>query len=264
VDLDGTLLNSDWEISPRTERAIRAASARGVYVILATGRMYASTLRYALRLDLRLPVITYNGALVKDVATGEVIYQRMLPKEYAREVLALVKELSYPVNLYFNHGEDRLYVDRVSAAVRRYSRQSSVPFFEVPDLMALLDRDPIKLVVIKEEEALDALIEESRRRWGEAIYVTKSEPTYLEFLHPEATKGRGLAAVARYFGVPREEIMAIGDSFNDLEMFKYAGFSVAMGNAREVVRRAADYVAPPCQEDGVAQVLERFVLDQEA
>ncbi|MBC7336377.1 MAG: HAD-IIB family hydrolase, partial [Clostridia bacterium] len=165
-------------------------------------------------------------------------------------------------NLYFNDGIDRLFVDRVSAATRRYARQSSVPFYEVPDLLALLDRDPIKVVVIHAEEVLDALAEESRRRWGEAVYITKSEPTYLEFLHPEATKGKGLAAVAAYLGILREEVMAIGDSYNDLEMFRYAGFAVAMGNARPEIKAAAHYVAASNEEDGVARVLEEFILRQ--
>lgn len=261
IDLDGTLLNKDWEISPRAREVIREVRARGVHVTLATGRMFASTLRYARELELDLPLITYHGALVKTSGEGRVIYQRLLPREYAREIIALAKELRYPVNLYFNHTGDRLYVDHVSAATRRYARQSSVPFYEVPDLLALLnDEDPLKVVVINDEEALDALAAEGRRRWGEVVYITKSEPTYLEFLHPEATKGRGLAAVAGYLGVPREEVMAIGDSYNDLEMFKYAGLAVAMGNARAEIKAAADYVTATNEEDGVAQVLEKFIL----
>lgn len=262
IDLDGTLLNKDWEISPRAREVIRAVRAQGVHVTLATGRMYASTVRYARELELDLPLITYHGALVKTSREGQVIYERLLPREYAKEIVSLVKELHYPINLYFNHDGDRLYVDRVSAATRRYARQSSVPFYEVPDLLALLDRDPIKVVVINDEEILDALAAEGRRRWGDVVYITKSEPTYLEFLHPEATKGKGLAAVARYLGVPREEVMAIGDSYNDLEMFKYAGLAVAMGNAREEIKAAADYVTASNEEDGVAQVLERFILRQ--
>ncbi|MCR4419141.1 MAG: Cof-type HAD-IIB family hydrolase [Clostridia bacterium] len=260
VDLDGTLLNRNWEISPRAKEAVRAVRERGVFVTLATGRMYASAIRYARELELDLPLITYNGAVVKTSSEGLVIYERLLPRHYAREIIALVQEKSYPINLYFNHGGDRLYVDRISAAARRYAFQSSVPFYEVPDLRSLLDRDPIKLVVLGEEELLDALAEESRARWGRELYITKSEPTYLEYLHPEATKGRALAAVAQHLGVAREEVMAIGDSFNDVEMFRYAGLAVAMGNAREEIKAAADYVAPPNEEEGVAAVLEQFIL----
>ncbi|MGB9885822.1 MAG: Cof-type HAD-IIB family hydrolase [Moorellales bacterium] len=261
IDLDGTLLDRNWEISPRARQAIRTARERGIFVTLATGRMFASAVRYARELELDLPLITYNGALVKTSSGGRAIYQRLLPRHYAREIIALVKQKNYPINLYFNHGEDRLYVDRVSAAARRYAFQSSVPFHEVPDFLPLLNQDPIKLVVLGEEELLDALAEESRSRWGEVLYITKSEPTYLEYLHPEATKGRALAALAQSLGVPREEVMAIGDSFNDVEMFRYAGFAVAMGNAREEIKAAAHYVAPTNQEDGVAVVLEELVIE---
>ncbi|MHB1126896.1 MAG: HAD-IIB family hydrolase [Bacillota bacterium] len=99
-----------------------------------------------------------------------------------------------------------------------------------------------------------------RKDFQESLYITKSQYNYLEFLHPEATKGRGLSAVAEALGILPGEIMAIGDSYNDVEMFKFAGSAVAMGNARQEVRAAADYVTAANVDDGVAEILERLVI----
>jgi len=102
-----------------------------------------------------------------------------------------------------------------------------------------------------------------RERFGRELYITRSKPYYLEMLHPEATKGRALRVVAGYFGIPRQEVIAIGDSFNDLDMIRYAGLGVVMENAREEVKRFADYVTRSNEDDGVAEVLEKFVLGRE-
>ncbi|NLC37783.1 MAG: HAD family phosphatase [Clostridia bacterium] len=257
IDLDGTLLRNDLQISPRAKRAIRQVRELGVEVTLCTGRMYASALPYAREIGLELPLVTYNGALVKNTGTGQVIYQRLLPEKYAREIIAKAKEYDLPVNVYH---DDRLFVERITPEGRAYMEKSRIPVQEVGDLSRWLEQDPLKVLVMGEREKLDRLAEDWVREWGDAVYITKSWPTYLEFLHPEATKGLGLQALARHLHVEQEQVMGIGDSYNDLEMFKYAGFSVVMGNAEPAVKEAADYVTLTNDDDGVAEALEKFII----
>ena len=254
IDLDGTLLRNDLQISPRAKRAIRQVRELGVEVTLCTGRMYASALPYAREIGLELPLVTYNGALV-NTGTGQVITKAFAQKYAGNNCQS--KEYDLPVNVYH---DDRLFVERITPEGRAYMEKSRIPVQEVGDLSRWLEQDPLKVLVMGEREKLDRLAEDWVREWGDAVYITKSWPTYLEFLHPEATKGLGLQALARHLHVEQEQVMGIGDSYNDLEMFKYAGFSVVMGNAEPAVKEAADYVTLTNDDDGVAEALEKFII----
>ncbi|HHU31484.1 MAG: Cof-type HAD-IIB family hydrolase [Zhaonellaceae bacterium] len=257
IDLDGTLLKNDLTISPRAEEAIKAATAKGVYVTICTGRMYASALPYVKQLKMELPIITYNGAFVKHSTTGEVLYEKLLPCEMAKDIYLRAKKYKLHSNIY---RDDRLYVDSFNKWADNYAIKVGVDLNIVDNMLDFLQRDPIKIVTIAEPQALKILEEELVEVYGDRLYITSSLPHLLEILHPKATKGRGLEAVAEYLGVPRECVMAIGDSYNDMEMFSYAGFSVVMGNGEEDVKKCADYVTCSNDDDGVAEAIEKFVL----
>jgi Cof subfamily protein (haloacid dehalogenase superfamily) len=257
IDLDDTLLTDGLEITPRNREAIRRAGERGVRITFATGRMFRSAVRFAEDLGLDIPLITYQGALIKDSRTGRVHYYQPLSLAYARLIIDRVKRCGYHVNAYL---DDELYVEKTTAEAEGYASVAGVDIHQVGDLQRFLKTDPIKVLVISREELLDRLARDLAPVLGENVHVTKSKPNFLEFLHPRATKACGLAALAQNFGLGRKEVVAIGDSFNDLEMIRFAGLGVAMGNAREEVKAAADYVAPGNNEDGVADVIERFVL----
>jgi len=257
IDLDGTLLRNDLQISPRARRTIRQVRDLGVEVTFCTGRMYASALPYALEIGLELPLVTYNGALVKNSGTGQVIYQRLLPENYARGIIVKAKKYGLPVNIYH---DDRLFLERITQEGRKYLEKARIPVQEVGDLSNWLEQDPLKILVMGEQEKLNRLEQECIQEWGDAVYITKSWPTYLEFLHPEATKGLGLRALAGHLNIEQRQVMGIGDSYNDLEMFRYAGLSVVMGNAEPTVKKAADYVTLTNDDDGVAEALEKFII----
>lgn len=257
IDLDGTLLKNDLTISPRAEEAIKAAAAKGVYVTICTGRMYASALPYIKQLNMELPIITYNGAFVKHSVTGQVLYEKLLPSHMAKDIYLRAKKYKLHSNIYAN---DRLYVDCLNKWADNYARKVGVEINIVEDMVEFLEDDPIKIVSIAEPAALKDLEQELSDVYGDKLYITSSLPTFLEILHPDATKGKGLEAVARYFGISRECVMGIGDSFNDVEMFNYAGFSVVMGNGEEEVKKIADYVTCSNDDDGVAEAIEKFVL----
>lgn len=258
IDLDGTLLDNDRKISARAKEAIRMVRARGVEVTLATGRLFASAQTFAQELGLNMPLITYQGALVKVSGTGEVLYSRNVPPDLAQQVVKMGKEHNCTVNFYV---DDHVLVETLTPEAADYSRTYNAVFREVGDLGKVAHLAPIKLLLIDyDEERLDHLWQECLGLFGDSLYITKSLPPFLEFLHPEATKARGIDALVKHMGITARQVMVIGDSFNDLDMLEYAGFAVVMGNAYEEVKSKADYITLSNEDDGVAEALEKLIL----
>lgn len=258
LDLDDTLLGESFAISPANREAIQEAARRGVKVTLATGRMYRSTLPYAGELGLDVPLITYHGALVKTSRTGEEIFHCPVPLDLAQEITSYVEEKGYHLNLYVN---DNLYVQEDNPMTRLYVDIAKVVFNPVGSLVAFLQEEPTKMtLIIDQEETLRELWSLFHQKYSGQLSVVQSRPFFLEITHARATKGQALKSLASSLGIAREDIIAMGDSYNDLDMIEFAGLGVAVENARPEVKKAADYVAPSNQEDGVARVIEKYIL----
>ena len=259
TDLDDTLLDDNLEISPRTRKALQKAAEMGCVVTIATGRMYRSARPVALDLGIEVPIITYQGALVKNARSGEVLAETPLPFSLAVEVLAEGYRASVHMNLYFN---DCLYVDSVTEAGTGYARLAGIEQHPVGSLvkyLAAVRNNPTKILYIAKPELLDSLKTDLAAKFGGSLYITKSKPNYLEFMHPQATKKHALENLAGSFGIAREEIIVFGDSYNDLDMLEWAGMGVAMGNAPAEIKDKADYVTDTNNRGGVAKALERFL-----
>lgn len=259
IDLDDTLLTPDLKISPKNKAYIQRAKDAGIHVTLATGRMFCSALPYAKELELNLPIVTYQGALVKEAVTGEVLIHRPVPLDLAREVLTWGTERGYHINLYVN---DNLYVEKVTPEAEAYQKISGIPAQPVGDLQKFLQEEPTKILFVGGTQELDALKEEMEAHFGPKLHITKSKPHFLEFSHPEATKGHALDALAKRWGLTADQVIAIGDAPNDLEMLAYAGLGAVMGNAAEDVKAQADYVTGTNQADGVAQVIAKYIFQE--
>ncbi|GAB6179412.1 Cof-type HAD-IIB family hydrolase [Desulfotomaculum defluvii] len=257
IDLDDTLLNTNLKISPRNKEYIKRAKEAGIHVTLATGRMFCSALPYAKELELNLPLITYQGALVKEAQTGEVLIHRPVPLEQAREVIEWGSKLGYHVNVYVN---DTLYVEKITPEAEAYQKISRIPAQPVGNLLHFLKEAPTKVLLIGGSEELDTLQEEMTKQYGSTIHICKSKPHFLEFSHPMATKGNALDTLAKGWGLTPAQVIAIGDAPNDLEMIEYAGLGVIMANGDPAVKAKADYVTQSNDNDGVAEVIEKFVL----
>ncbi len=257
LDLDDTLLTSKLEISPNTAEAIRRAKAQGVTVTLATGRMYRSALPFALDLGLDVPLITYHGALVKTSVSKEVLYHRAIPLDLARLITQIASNLGFHLNIYMN---DELYATNRNPHIKGYTDLARVPYIEVPDLLSVLSIKPDKLLIINDEHKLDDLALNLRDLVGNKLHITKSKPYFLEITHPQATKGQAIQALVEQLGIKPAQVMAVGDSYNDLDMLEYAGVGVAMGNARPEIQEKADYVTRGNDEDGVAEAFYKFVI----
>lgn len=257
IDLDDTLLNGKLVISQRNKEYIQRAKEAGVQVTLATGRMFCSALPYAQELGINVPLVTYQGALVKEAGTGEVLLHRPVPLDLARETVAWVKKLGYHINVYL---DDKLYVEKMTPEAENYMKISGIPAHPIGNMLDFLQEDPTKVLFVGGVKELDQLEAEMRQHFGSSLHICKSKPHFLEISHPEATKGHALATLARLWGFTPEQLIAIGDAPNDLEMLDYAGLGVVMGNASPEVKAKADYVAPSNEEDGVAQVIAKFIF----
>jgi len=259
IDLDDTLLRDDWTISPRVIQAIQKAQAQGVKITIATGRMTISARPYAEQLGLDVPMITYHGAMIQQVLSRDILFRCVIPSTLATEIVEDVARLGVHAQIYL---KDRVITPELNDWSDEYARIASVRIEEA-DLSILLSQEPEgveKILLMGEESALDQLAPLLRQRYGEMVHITKSKPCFLEITHSSVNKGVALAALAERLGIDQSEVMAIGDSFNDLEMINYAGFGVAMGNARQEIQDRADYVTATNEEDGVAEAIERYVL----
>lgn len=263
VDLDDTLLDKNLRVSEGNRRALWLAREAGVVVTLATGRMFRATLPFARELGIEAPLIVYQGALVKHAASGEVVAHRPVPLDLAVDVVGRLAAKGFHVNVYL---DDCLYVEKTgpeSALYESISRVSAVPVGKLVPFLRARGQDPTKVLAVGKEEELDRLAQEMRALYGESLHITKSKPFFLEFSHPLANKGRALADVAAYYGFAPQEVIAVGDAENDLEMIAWAGLGVAVANARPQVLASADYVTASHEEDGVARVVEKFILGRE-
>lgn len=259
TDMDDTLLRDDWTISERTVQAIQQARKQGVYVTIATGRMPASVRPYARQLGIDVPVITYNGAMVQESLSEKVLYRKVISVETAQDIInwLLPQDLNFQVYL-----KDQLFVEKMNDWSRRYAHATRVSIAET-NLWELLSHEKEgveKILLFGEPEVLLGWEEKIRRRYEGRVRTTQSKSHFLELIHPEVNKGAALSSLAERLGVKQEEVLAVGDSLNDLEMIQYAGIGVAMGNGRQEVKDAANVVTSSNQEDGVAQAIEKYVL----
>ena len=261
IDLDDTLLDSGLQIAPSCLEAIRRVQELGIKVTLATGRMYRSALPYARQIKADLPLITYQGALVKNSLSGEVLYHRPVPQELALEIMEYFRQARVHYHTYL---DDELYLESLTEEGRAYANMARVEPRIVPDLMeAVRQAPPLKIMAITENErALLDMEVELKSRYSKQLNITRSKPYFLEVMDQSANKGQALQVVAEHFDIDRKEVLAVGDSYNDLAMIEWAGIGVALGNARDVVKDAADYVTSSNDEAGVAEALHRFILDK--
>jgi len=259
-DLDRTLMGEDAVLHERTRRALADARDAGLHVIVVTGRMFRSVRPYVLEAGLDDPVVCYQGAVVAEPVSGRWLRHVPIPRELALEAIAAVEDADFHLNCYV---DDELYVARVTREARAYADFQNLEIHPVGDLRAWLDADPTKLVAVGDPEALDRLEVDVKQQFGPRLFISKSLPYFLEFAHPDVSKGAGLDFLAPRLGFTPAETVAFGDGENDRELLDWAGYSVAVANAHRDLLARADFICPRVEEEGVAQVIEAY-LDSRA
>ncbi len=257
IDLDGTLLTREKRVTPRTRRALAALTARRRYVVIATGRPFDVLRIFCEGVALAAPQITFNGAVVHDPVAGRDLYRQLVPPAYVRPTIEFFVESGVPVALYATEG---LYLDRRMPNQADWTPPPLPPATYLDDMRQAAGRPSIKVVGQATPETIARLRPRAVELFGRDLYVTQTAANLLEFLHPDVSKGSALRRVAEGLGVAREDIVAFGDSHNDLAMFAYAGLAIAMANANAEVREGAGMVTASNEEDGVALALERLGL----
>jgi Cof subfamily protein (haloacid dehalogenase superfamily) len=231
-----------------------------VHVVLVTGRMFQSVRRYALEAGIDDPVVCYQGAVVAEAQSGKWLRHVPIPLDLAREAVAALHGEGFGMNCYVN---DELYVAEITPGARQYADFQHLELHVVGDLLEWLREPPTKLVVIDDPIVLDGLEERMKARFDARMYISKSLPYFLEFASPNVTKAAGLDFLADYLGFAPDRTIAFGDGENDVELVEWAGYGIAVANAHERVKAVADFVCPPVDDEGVAQVLEAY-LDSRA
>ena len=262
LDMDGTLLNPQGQITPRTHAAIAAARARGVTVVLTSGRPLEGMSAYLIELGLTGPddyVICYNGALVQQVADHRILRSQLLTGADARAIAHLADELG--VNIHGFSVRQGLISPRVSTYTEHESRLVDMPINLVDFATLPLDEQIMKVMMIDEEPLLSRAISQLPAELYQRYTVVRSSPYFLEFMNKQSNKGTGVAALAEHIGLSAAQVIAVGDAGNDRHMIEYAGLGVAMGNATDEIKGLAQHTTARNDDEGVAKVIEQFILN---
>jgi len=263
LDIDGTLVNETRQVPDRTREIVAAAVRAGVRVSLVTGRMPSSALRFAAQMRLVDPIVGYQGAVVREIRAagdprpGRLRYHQPVPPEGA---LAAVRWAhSRGLGAHLNHLE-RFIIQGDDPRWPEYQAFLGGLAHRVDDLFRVLERPVSKVTAVGEPPLPGLLMDEARAAVGALAQPTMSHPRFLEFVAPGVNKGRAVRWLARRQGIPLEQVMAIGDQLNDLEMVAAVGHGVAMANAPDALRARARYIAPSVLQEGAADVIEALVL----
>lgn len=261
IDIDGTLIRSDQTISPRTDAALIHAQEQGVQVVITTGRPtfgaapFADELRLA---DFGSHVISFNGSEIYNWATKELIHSVLLSRDIKPYVYDCAKRCGFQVLAYI--GRNVVAEDADNEYVKFSSIRNKMPILPVKNFLTETDNEQPKFLVVGDPEPLHALELEMAEHLKGKAEVYRSEPFFLEIVPHGIDKATGLSVLCARLGISQDSIIAFGDGFNDVSMIEYAGMGVAMGNAQQVVKDRADYITLSNEEDGIAEVVEKFVI----
>ena len=257
IDLDGTLLDNQYQLSEENCQTVKKLAESEVIVVLASGRMHATILPFSRRMHLNDPIISYNGAMAKHVKTGETLHHIPIPCHLAEEIVECCARRNLHLNFYL---DDVLYVREQNEWSELYDSRTGAISHPVGDLHRFDGHEPTKLQIVDAPQNIDRFLIEFKNLFKEKLYITKTQPEYLEFMNPEVSKGRALIAVAEKLGVSMEKVVAFGDGYNDISLMEVAGFRVAMENSIDEIKNGADYITGTNNEDGVATAIKALLL----
>jgi Cof subfamily protein (haloacid dehalogenase superfamily) len=264
LDIDGTIVDESNRTRDSVARAIRSAERRGVAVAIATGRRYQSALDAYESIGSTLPLICYEGALIRQPHTGFVHRHWPLEPDVVALLLGHAEPLSLSGRLSIHlHTQDNLYVSNLNDASSRYFEGSKVEPIVAGDLRQLLNLATTKVIVLSDAVEVIARLSSQLKNSSSRTQVKQYRSiTLLEAFHPAVNKRLAVSYLAEEIMALRpENVMAIGDDFTDIEMLRYAGIGVAMGHAPVAVKTSADWVTTSFEKDGVAKAVEKWILN---
>ncbi len=260
LDLDDTLLQDDHTISPRTKQALMDAQKLGVKVVLASGRPTSAMYDIAEELELKEYgsfILSFNGAKITNCQTGEELFSSTLTPETAHRLYEISRRENLWIHTYIG---DYIVTEAGNQYTTIESDITGLEVFEVDSFVESVNEPVVKLLMMDDPEKLAEAEKKLQQELNDELSVMRSKPYFLEFTEKGVTKGTSLNHLIGQLGITREEVIAIGDSYNDLAMIEFAGLGVAMGNAPQDIKEKANYVTDTNMKDGVAKVVEEFIL----
>jgi hypothetical protein len=260
MDMDDTLLTDDQKISEKTKEAIMEAQKSGTTVVLASGRPTYAMKKFAKELELKEYggyILSYNGSIVIDCARDEVIFENCLSQELALELHKISQEHQVFYHTYI--GDDIITTKNNKYTEIEYDL-TGMKIIEVDNLEEKVTSNPVKALMMEDPAYLKQVEDRLRPLLESKVNLFRSKPFFLEFTAKGVDKGAMLAKLADRLGVRQNQVIAIGDGYNDLTMIQYAGLGVAVDNANDQLKKKADYITTSNMEDGVAKVIEEFIF----
>jgi len=258
IDLDGTLLTSGKTITQRTKRVLKALISRDVRVVIASARPPRSVAAAYKTLGLTNCVICYNGALIYDPKSKQILAHHPISLDIAKDLINRSRRV-YPDILVSVEVLDHWYTDKINNS---YQTEVSKQF--EPDRLGPIDSwlncDVTKILLLGEEQYVEQVKNTLMAEFIDKIGMAHGEKHLLQIMARGVSKGQALKAVCNFYNIPLQRTIAIGDAGNDIDMLETAGIGIAMADAPEKVKQIADYITTGNDDDGVAEALEKFVL----
>lgn len=266
LDIDGTLVTSKKEISPATLDALISLEKQGFYITIASGRPTAGVRHVAEKLELDKYgnfIVSFNGSRIINCKTKQVIYDRLLPDGVLPDIYKACVENGIGLMTYERNDDGLEHV--ISATpLDKYeeleARCNDIPIVYVPDFLNYVNFPLNKLLMTGEPDHLAKVEEKFKKMFRGIVNVFRSEPFFLEFTPLNVDKATSLQKLLNSLGLTADQMICCGDGFNDITMIEYAGLGVAMANAQPPVKEAANFVTSSNDEDGIVNVINKFIL----
>lgn len=261
LDIDGTLTNSKKEITPATKAALIKIQEQGVYVAIASGRPTPGTRKVAEELELARfgnYVLSFNGGRVLNYKTKEVVLDKTISAEMAGVLCE--EALQHGVGILTYDSECALAGTEVDEYMELEARINSIELKKVGHFKDYVDFPVNKCLMTGEPERMAELEKELKEKYAGKLNIFRSEPFFLELMPKGIDKASVLKNFLPFLGITRDEVICCGDGYNDKTMIEFAGLGVAMANARDEVKEVADYITASNDEDGIVEVVEKFIL----
>lgn len=262
LDLDGTLKNSQNQITPKTREALIECSKRGLTVVLASGRPTPGLRHEMEELELQKyggVLLSFNGARVYDIKNDKVIFEKVVKKAMADEMYDRAKAYGLACMTY--DGIDILTEDDNDQYVQVEKRINDMQIRHTDNFKASFNNDVNKVLLTGEPDYVAKIEAEFKAPYQNQLSIYRSAPYFIEIMAQNVDKAASLEKLCEALNITRDEMIAFGDGFNDISMIEYTGLGVAMGNAQPQVKEVADLITLSNDEDGIYEVLKKYVLE---
>ncbi len=261
LDIDGTLTTSTKEISPKTKKKIQEIMEKGHFVMLASGRPTPGMMRYAKELELEKYggyLLSFNGAKIINCKSGAIVYQRTLPPFVLPGLYRFAQKNNCGLITYF--GDQIVCGTGMDEFIELEARINGMEVKSVNHFLQYVDFEVNKCLMTAPPDKAEKIMKILQEKYADTLSVYRSEPFFIEIMPKNVDKATSLERMLEAVGLKREAAICCGDGYNDITMISYAGVGVAMANAREEVKAVADFVTKSNDEDGLVDVIEKFIL----